>query len=327
MRWIKPVIKQESFSPPATNSSMFLSRNIIIIIVIIFLICGLLHFLLRFLMNKMRLSSNFHHQSTRFQESNDGDAVVYQRQLQQLFNLHDSGLDQSSIDALPVFIYEELVGLKEPLHCAVCLCEFTKKDNLRLLPICSHAFHIHCIDTWLLSNSTCPLCRGDLFTPGFSVVNPAFDFDFDHDHNHSREVEGNDDGFSNSGNTHEGVSGNFKQSEKVYSVRLGKFRAVNGEDKLEVGESSNGNLDGRRCYSMGSFEYVVGNSELRVTFCSIKGCGTRGIIGNSDLRIEGRDGKEISNRSKGDSFSVSKIWLWSKKGHHKFQESLNPVSM
>ncbi|KAI3696518.1 hypothetical protein L1987_79536 [Smallanthus sonchifolius] len=288
-------------------------------------------------MNKIRLSSNSHHQSSRFQESGDGDSVgdsaIYQRQLQQLFSLHDSGLDQSSIDALPVFIYKELVGFKGHHH---CLCEFTEDDNLRLLPVCSHAFHTHCIDTWLLSNSTCPLCRENLFTPGFSVINPVFDFDFDigFDHVHSREDH--DHEVVNSSNTHDEVSGIINQSERVYPVRLGKFRAINGEkeeDKQEVGQTSNGNLDERRCYSMGSYEYVVANSNLQVAFCADKG-----IIGNSDLRIEkdkargnnssldeGRNGKEISNGSKGESFSVSKIWLWSKKEDHKFQDSSTPI--
>ncbi|MFS7994968.1 hypothetical protein Hanom_Chr12g01112381 [Helianthus anomalus] len=73
---------------------------------------------------------------------------------------------------------------------------------------------------------------------------------------------------------------------------------------------------------MGSYEYVVANSDLQVAFC-----GDKGRNGNIDLRIEdrsideGTNGKEISNGSKGESFSVSKIWLWSKKDHHKFQDS------
>ncbi|XP_042422059.1 RING-H2 finger protein ATL46-like [Zingiber officinale] len=29
-------------------------------------------------------------------------------------------------------------------------------DELRLLPVYRHAFHLACIDMWLLSNSTCP---------------------------------------------------------------------------------------------------------------------------------------------------------------------------
>ncbi|KAD1859321.1 hypothetical protein R6Q59_011917 [Mikania micrantha] len=342
MRLIKPIIKHNSslppvhppLPPPPSNSTLFFAKNIAIIIVVMLLVCGVLHYLVRFIMYKIRLSSNSHDQSTRFQESGDvdgdGDAVVYQRQLQQLFNLHDSGLDQSSIDALPVFVYNELKGFKEHHHCAVCLCEFTEYDKLRLLPVCSHAFHTHCIDTWLLSNSTCPLCRGSLFTPGFSVINPVFDFDFDigFDHEHSREDDVDHD-VSNSRNTHDGVSGNINQSGRVYPVRLGKFRAINDGDKQEVGQTSNGNLDERRCYSMGSYEYVVANSDLQVAFSSDKGSDL--IIDKDKIKrndspiVESRNGKEISNGSKDESFSVSKIWLWSKKGHHKFQDSSTPI--
>ncbi|CAI9275785.1 unnamed protein product [Lactuca saligna] len=302
MRRIKPLIKQNlsPFSSPPSNhkshSSIIFARNSVIVLGVVFVICCLLHFLARYLMKKKRSSSssNSHHQSSRFQESNDNDDVAYERQLQQLFHLHDSGLDQAFIDALPLFLYKELMGSKEPFDCAVCLCEFSEQDKL----------------------------RGTLFTPGFSVENPVFDF-----HDDSREE---DDHVL-------GVSCNFKQSgggnEKwVYPVRLGKFRATNGEkrDEKEVGETSNSNLDARRCFSMGSYEYVVGNSELQVRFCP-----SRGNIGKKYLGIEkdkgnssvdgGSDGKKISSRSKGESFSVSKIWLWSKKDQHKFQDSLVPI--
>ncbi|MFS8024420.1 putative transcription factor C2H2 family [Helianthus anomalus] len=39
-------------------------------------------------------------------------------------------------------MYKEVVGVNEPFDCAVCLCEFSENDKLRLLPTCSHVFHI-----------------------------------------------------------------------------------------------------------------------------------------------------------------------------------------
>jgi hypothetical protein len=40
----------------------------------------------------------------------DANATTFQGQLQQLFHLHDAGVDQSFIDALPVFLYGAVVG-------------------------------------------------------------------------------------------------------------------------------------------------------------------------------------------------------------------------
>ncbi|KAK9137949.1 hypothetical protein Sjap_008543 [Stephania japonica] len=44
-------------------------------------------------------------------------------------------------------------------ECAVCLNEFEDEEKIRVLPSCSHLFHIDCIDVWLQSNANCPLCR------------------------------------------------------------------------------------------------------------------------------------------------------------------------
>lgn len=51
---------------------------------------------------------------------------------------------------------------KDALECAVCLCEFEDDDLLRLLPVCSHVFHRDCVDVWLDSHVSCPVCRSDL---------------------------------------------------------------------------------------------------------------------------------------------------------------------
>ena len=48
------------------------------------------------------------------------------------------------------------------LACSVCVDDFTKGQDVRVLP-CNHKFHPECIDPWLLNVSgTCPLCRVDL---------------------------------------------------------------------------------------------------------------------------------------------------------------------
>lgn len=43
--------------------------------------------------------------------------------------------------------------------CAVCLSEYQNGEQVRLLPLCRHSFHLHCIDTWLSTHESCPVCR------------------------------------------------------------------------------------------------------------------------------------------------------------------------
>ncbi|CAH2080015.1 unnamed protein product [Thlaspi arvense] len=305
-----PILSPPS-PPPSGNRISPAVLFVIVILAVLFFISGLLHLLVRFLIKHPSPATAS--RSNRYPEISTSDAL--QRQLQQLFHLNDSGLDQAFIDALPVFHYKEIVSgsngaAQEPFDCAVCLCEFTEKDKLRLLPMCSHAFHLNCIDTWLQSNSTCPLCRGTLFAPGFSMENPMFDFD------DIREDE-------------ECVAEKTMEIQEivvekgVLPVRLGKFKRLDNvghgqeqDDVVSVGETSSSNLDARRCFSMGSYQYVLGNSELKVPFCNDRQRRLKPnqekeseqIIGNSSS-----EEKKINSVAKGESFSVSKIWLWPKK--------------
>lgn len=78
------------------------------------------------------------------------------------------GLDPAVVATFPIVPYREVrehtIGRGE-LECAVCLTAFEEGDDLRLLPHCSHVFHPECIDPWLETRVTCPLCRANLEKP------------------------------------------------------------------------------------------------------------------------------------------------------------------
>ncbi|KAM7513760.1 hypothetical protein LguiA_003343 [Lonicera macranthoides] len=47
-------------------------------------------------------------------------------------------------------------------ECPVCLSAFVDGEEVRQLNVCNHSFHVACIDTWLCSHSSCPVCRASI---------------------------------------------------------------------------------------------------------------------------------------------------------------------
>ncbi|CAM8894106.1 unnamed protein product [Rhodiola kirilowii] len=76
----------------------------------------------------------------------------------------NNGLDEALIKLITVCQYKRGDGLVEGTECSVCLSVFEEGERLRLLPKCSHAFHLPCIDMWLKSHSNCPLCRANIIS-------------------------------------------------------------------------------------------------------------------------------------------------------------------
>ncbi|XP_054167009.1 E3 ubiquitin-protein ligase RNF38-like [Oppia nitens] len=71
------------------------------------------------------------------------------------------GLARNEIEQLPSYRYKpENAHESDQTTCVVCMCDFEAKQNLRVLP-CAHEFHVRCVDKWLKTNRTCPICRGD----------------------------------------------------------------------------------------------------------------------------------------------------------------------
>ncbi|KAF7079877.1 hypothetical protein CFC21_084049 [Triticum aestivum] len=82
------------------------------------------------------------------------------------------GMDETLISKITVCKYKRGDGFVDSTDCSVCLGEFRDGESLRLLPKCSHAFHLLCIDTWLKSHSNCPLCRCNIAFVAVGMVSP-----------------------------------------------------------------------------------------------------------------------------------------------------------
>jgi len=48
-------------------------------------------------------------------------------------------------------------------NCAVCLENIEIGEWYKKLPTCEHCFHAECIDQWLSTRATCPICREEIF--------------------------------------------------------------------------------------------------------------------------------------------------------------------
>ncbi|KAL6888166.1 hypothetical protein ACP4OV_009192 [Aristida adscensionis] len=86
------------------------------------------------------------------------------------------GMPEAAINALPTFAYElrgdggagevELeAGAPGGEPCSVCLEDVQPGEMVRQLPACSHLFHVGCVDMWLHTHRTCPVCLCNLVSP------------------------------------------------------------------------------------------------------------------------------------------------------------------
>ncbi|KAF3333279.1 RING-H2 finger protein ATL39-like protein [Carex littledalei] len=81
-----------------------------------------------------------------------------------LFSGSHNGLSASAISAIPTYKYQRDIKHGSGssggwAQCAICLNILEEGEMVRKLPECKHLFHVECIDKWLNSHATCPLCR------------------------------------------------------------------------------------------------------------------------------------------------------------------------
>nr|GME02955.1 putative RING-H2 finger protein ATL21A [Ipomoea batatas] len=58
-------------------------------------------------------------------------------------------------------VFEDSERLPRPgeISCAICRDKYVAQERLGLVNGCQHSFHAHCLQSWLDTSPTCPLCR------------------------------------------------------------------------------------------------------------------------------------------------------------------------
>ncbi|ESQ44059.1 hypothetical protein EUTSA_v10006088mg [Eutrema salsugineum] len=179
----------------------------------------------------------------------------------------------SVLDSLPIFKFSSVTRRSTSSNsgdCAVCLSKFEPEDQLRLLPLCCHAFHADCIDIWLVSNQTCPLCRSPLFATDSDLMKAT----------HTSASSLGDGGGENS-----------------FRLEIGSISRRNNP----IPDSG----DQHRSYSIGSFDYIVDDVESEISESNFNRISTSGkheelrpavaVTSNSNPAFEASLAAEIGN--------------------------------
>jgi len=86
----------------------------------------------------------------------DPDAMTYEQLIALDNTIAKKGLSAEEMKQIPIQVY--LKGFDGPCSCTICISDCESGEILRKLN-CGHKFHRDCIDTWLETNITCPVCK------------------------------------------------------------------------------------------------------------------------------------------------------------------------
>ncbi|KAL6513524.1 hypothetical protein OROGR_021010 [Orobanche gracilis] len=274
------VYDTSSGNTSASSSSIIVA---IIIIASAIIVSASVYFLLRYLSRRFRRSM-----------STAGADVILRHNAssnhhqQQQPKLHVAFNDL--INSLPLFTFRSVTPNIADGDCAVCLSKFKPHDQLRLLPLCCHAFHAACIDAWIVSNQTCPLCRSTVLPSGADALHKIL----------SSENRGK----NSNGRSREGSRNGNGGSFLIEIGSISSNRAGEADTDASVGA--------RRSYSVGSFDYIVDGNGYEVPV----GCTThsgRFSDFNLDDKEESWVGIPIPPESPGEvlsaEFSGGRNWL------------------
>ena len=93
---------------------------------------------------------------TDVMESYNQNGMTYEQLIALDENIVKKGITPEELESYPVTTHSK--ESDSPGDCNVCISEFEDGEALRRLS-CGHKFHKDCVDTWLETNITCPVCK------------------------------------------------------------------------------------------------------------------------------------------------------------------------
>ncbi|XP_028083625.1 E3 ubiquitin-protein ligase ATL4-like [Camellia sinensis] len=259
-----PQINHNDSSPPSSSSSP--TSSLIIVIIIIassVIVTASLYLLFRFITQRCnnRSFAAVHDvvSSRNNRDDSNRDRCLYEQR----------NSSNDLINSLPLFTFDFVTGNIVSGYYAVCLSKFERNDQLRFLPLCCYAFHTDCIDAWLSSNQTCPLCRSAVYPTKEDVRNQIISSTAPEDHRNS------------------------------FGIEIGSVSRRRGRS-----DSS----DGRRSYSIGSFDYIVDEGYE----VSVDSTHRRGLSDCTSVSLDSAGVAVVVNTPPGENLAsevVGRRWL------------------
>ncbi|KAK9080183.1 hypothetical protein SSX86_001858 [Deinandra increscens subsp. villosa] len=148
----------------ALSAEMKLFRGLAFAFTLAFTLLLFLSFYLFYL--RLRRTSRWSEPEPELEPSSTSNAVSTEQ--------IELGVKKELREMLPVIVFKESFSVTDTL-CSVCLGDYQAEDRLQQIPACKHAFHVECIDNWLSTHTTCPLCRLSLLASSPTEPQPTND--------------------------------------------------------------------------------------------------------------------------------------------------------
>ena len=115
------------------------------------------------LLQSMTSSTGFTGTGPSQQRGENVDNMSYEQLLQRFGDGSENrGATTETISSLPTSIVNDPGQLPEDKRqCCICLEDFSQGDGRTSLP-CLHGFHTDCVNKWLQSNGSCPICKSSV---------------------------------------------------------------------------------------------------------------------------------------------------------------------